>query len=157
MCSMDYNEALCTARISILPIELNLAERARISAINLDDYQLDPLTPPPSPSSLFSMASYQRMLAETDPIQREEVLTAYGMKTGQGSMPDPEIVLTVCMRALEDKSTRVEESSLEAYLDEANYYSLDKFVRSEDRAVMLRRSTTEEEEALKKWFQSNLP
>ncbi|GJT73153.1 hypothetical protein Tco_1032439 [Tanacetum coccineum] len=30
-----------TARLSIPPIELNLAERARISAINLDDYQLD--------------------------------------------------------------------------------------------------------------------
>ncbi|GJX90964.1 hypothetical protein Tco_0344290 [Tanacetum coccineum] len=47
-----------TARISVLPIEPNLAERARIFAINLDDYQLDPLTPPPSPSSPFSMAAY---------------------------------------------------------------------------------------------------
>ncbi|GJT78660.1 hypothetical protein Tco_1045385 [Tanacetum coccineum] len=56
-----------TTRISVLPIEPNLAERARISAINLDDYQLDPLTPPPSPLSLFSMAAYQRMIAETDP------------------------------------------------------------------------------------------
>ncbi|GJR36872.1 hypothetical protein Tco_1212556 [Tanacetum coccineum] len=46
-----------TARISIPPIEPNLAERARISAINLDDYQLDPITPPPSPSSPFSMAA----------------------------------------------------------------------------------------------------
>ncbi|GJU02024.1 putative reverse transcriptase domain, ribonuclease H-like domain, aspartic peptidase domain protein [Tanacetum coccineum] len=46
-----------TARISVLPIEPNLAERARISAINLDDYQLDPVTPPPSPSSPFSMAA----------------------------------------------------------------------------------------------------
>ncbi|GJZ00916.1 hypothetical protein Tco_0518345 [Tanacetum coccineum] len=40
-----------TARISIPPDEPNLAERARISAINLDDYQFDPLTPPPAPSS----------------------------------------------------------------------------------------------------------
>ncbi|GJR81757.1 putative reverse transcriptase domain-containing protein [Tanacetum coccineum] len=56
-----------TARMSVLPIEPNLAERARISAINLDDYQLDPLTPPPSPLSPFSMAAYQRMIAETDP------------------------------------------------------------------------------------------
>ncbi|GJR86368.1 hypothetical protein Tco_0210379 [Tanacetum coccineum] len=31
-----------TARISVLPIEPNLGERAIISAINLDDYQLDP-------------------------------------------------------------------------------------------------------------------
>ncbi|GJR64570.1 hypothetical protein Tco_0010635 [Tanacetum coccineum] len=51
-----------TARISIPPIELNLAERARISAINLDDYQLDPLTPPPSHLSPFSMAAYQQMI-----------------------------------------------------------------------------------------------
>ncbi|GJY84303.1 hypothetical protein Tco_0497679 [Tanacetum coccineum] len=54
------------ACISVLPIEPNLAERARISAINLDDYQLDPLTSPPSPSSPFSMAAYHRMIAETD-------------------------------------------------------------------------------------------
>ncbi|GJU48305.1 hypothetical protein Tco_1217860 [Tanacetum coccineum] len=48
-----------TARIYVLPIEPNLAEHARIFAISLDDYQLDPLTPPPSPSSPFSMAAYQ--------------------------------------------------------------------------------------------------
>ncbi|GJY82579.1 hypothetical protein Tco_0495955 [Tanacetum coccineum] len=89
-----------TARISILPIEPNLAERARISAINLDDYQLDSLTPPPSPSSPFSMAAYQRMIAETDPTQREEALTAYGMETGQGSVPVPETPLTICMKRL---------------------------------------------------------
>ncbi|GKB11803.1 hypothetical protein Tco_0845726 [Tanacetum coccineum] len=71
-----------TARISIPPIEPNLAERARIFAINLDDYQLDPVTPPPSPLSPFMMASYQRMTAGTDPTQREEALTAYGTKTG---------------------------------------------------------------------------
>ncbi|GJS53273.1 putative reverse transcriptase domain-containing protein [Tanacetum coccineum] len=58
-----------TARMSVLPIEPNLAERAKISAINLDDYQLDPVTPPPSPSSPFSMAAYQRMIAETDPTR----------------------------------------------------------------------------------------
>ncbi|GKB59971.1 hypothetical protein Tco_0916157, partial [Tanacetum coccineum] len=79
-----------TARISILPIKQNLAERARISAINLDDYQLDPLTPPPSPSSPFTMAAYQRMIAETDPTQREEALT----ETGQNS------ALTVCTMRL---------------------------------------------------------
>ncbi|GJU70017.1 putative reverse transcriptase domain-containing protein [Tanacetum coccineum] len=67
-----------TARMSILPIEPNLAERARIFVINLDDYKLHPLTPPPSPLSPFSMAAYQRMIAETDPTQREEALTAYG-------------------------------------------------------------------------------
>ncbi|GKE09899.1 hypothetical protein Tco_1413450 [Tanacetum coccineum] len=90
-----------TTRISFLPdIEPNLAERAIISAINLNDYQLDPLTPPPSPSSPFSMAAYQRMIAETDPTQREEALTAYETGTGQNSVPIPETVLTVCMTRL---------------------------------------------------------
>ncbi|GKD45307.1 hypothetical protein Tco_1269952, partial [Tanacetum coccineum] len=53
-----------TARMFVLPIEPNLAERARISAINLDDYHinLNPVTtPPPSPSSPFLMAAYQLM------------------------------------------------------------------------------------------------
>ncbi|GJT01819.1 hypothetical protein Tco_0822988 [Tanacetum coccineum] len=114
------------------------AERARISAINLDDYQLDPLTPPPSPSSPFTMAAYQRMIAETDPTQREEALT----ETGQNSVPVPETALTVCTTRLRgqlhtiledmdrypnacleeleafmtlwDVKPRVEESSLEA-------------------------------------------
>ncbi|GJU77567.1 hypothetical protein Tco_1274637 [Tanacetum coccineum] len=91
-----------TARISIPPIEPNLVERARISAINLDDYQFDPLTPPPSPSSPFMMAAYQRMISETDPIQREEALT----ENGQNSVPVLETTLT-------DVKPRVEESSLE--------------------------------------------
>ncbi|GJW76938.1 hypothetical protein Tco_0138620 [Tanacetum coccineum] len=104
-----------TARISVLPIKPNLAERARISAINLDDYQLDPVTPPPSPSSLFSMAAYQRMIAETDPTRREEALTAYGTETGQGSMPVPKTVLTEleAFLILWDVKPRVEESLLE--------------------------------------------
>ncbi|GJS74510.1 hypothetical protein Tco_0707351 [Tanacetum coccineum] len=89
-----------TARISVLPIEPNLAKRARISAINLDDYQLDPVTPPPSPSSLFSMASYQRMIAKTDPTRREEALTAYETESGQSSVLVLEIVLTVCTTRL---------------------------------------------------------
>ncbi|GKE91224.1 hypothetical protein Tco_1572319 [Tanacetum coccineum] len=85
-----------TARISIPPIEPNLAERARISAINLDDYQLDPLTPPPSPSSPFTMAAYQWMIAETDPTQREEAL----IETGQNLVSVPETALTVCTTRL---------------------------------------------------------
>ncbi|GKD54000.1 hypothetical protein Tco_1287387 [Tanacetum coccineum] len=85
-----------TARISIPPIEPNLAEHARISAINLDDYQLDPFTPPPSPSSPFTMAAYQRMIAETDPTQREEALT----ETSQNSVHVPETTLTVCTTRL---------------------------------------------------------
>ncbi|GJT67285.1 hypothetical protein Tco_1018765 [Tanacetum coccineum] len=105
-----------TARISFLPdIEPNLAERARISAINLDDYQLDPLTPPPSPSSPFSMVAYQQMIAETDPTQREEALTAYGTGIGQNSVPIPETALTELetFMTLWDVKPRVKESSLE--------------------------------------------
>ncbi|GKF00403.1 hypothetical protein Tco_0023753, partial [Tanacetum coccineum] len=89
-----------TVRMSVLPIEPNLAERARISAINLVDYQLDPVTPPPSPSSPFSMDAYQRMIAETDPTRREKALTAYETETGQGSVHVPETVLTVCTTRL---------------------------------------------------------
>ncbi|GJT46794.1 hypothetical protein Tco_0955509 [Tanacetum coccineum] len=66
----------------------------------LDDYQIDPLTPPPSPSSPFSLAAYQRMIAETDPTQKEEALTVYGTGTGQNSVPIPETALTVCMTRL---------------------------------------------------------
>ncbi|GJV61853.1 hypothetical protein Tco_1467953, partial [Tanacetum coccineum] len=79
-----------TAHISIPPIEPNLAERATISAINLDDYQFNHLTPPPSPSSPFTMAAYQRMISETDPLT----------EIGQNLMPVPETVLTVCTTRL---------------------------------------------------------
>ncbi|GJS68527.1 hypothetical protein Tco_0683092 [Tanacetum coccineum] len=131
----------------VLPIEPNLTEHARISAINLDDYQIDPVTPPPSPSSSFSMAAYQQMIAETDPTRGEEALTVYGTKTSQSLVPVPETVLTVCMTRLKgqlhtiledmdrypnacleelraflilwDVKPRVEESSLETlYVDE---------------------------------------
>ncbi|GKA75392.1 reverse transcriptase domain-containing protein [Tanacetum coccineum] len=89
-----------TARISIPPIKPNLAERARISAINLDDYQLDLVTPPPSPSSPFTMAAYQWMITETDPIQREETLT----ETGQNLVHVPETALTVSQQAPKEDS-----------------------------------------------------
>ncbi|GJT55818.1 hypothetical protein Tco_0990872 [Tanacetum coccineum] len=46
------------------------------------------------------MAAYQRMIAGTDPTQREEALTVYGMETGQSSVPVPETVLTVCTARL---------------------------------------------------------
>ncbi|GJX57051.1 hypothetical protein Tco_0286948 [Tanacetum coccineum] len=77
-----------------------IGERAfiKISAVNLEDYQLNPVTPSPSPSSSFSMAAYQRLIAETDPTRREEALTAYGTETGQNSVP--ETTLTVCTTRL---------------------------------------------------------
>ncbi|GJZ88703.1 hypothetical protein Tco_0660485 [Tanacetum coccineum] len=53
-----------TARMSVIPVlEPSLAERARISAINLDDYQDDPESPPPSPPSLHQISTYQKMIS----------------------------------------------------------------------------------------------
>ncbi|GJT88176.1 putative reverse transcriptase domain-containing protein [Tanacetum coccineum] len=46
--------------------------------IILDDYQLIIVTPPPSPSSPFTMATYQWMIAEMDPTRKEEALTETG-------------------------------------------------------------------------------
>ncbi|GJS41460.1 putative reverse transcriptase domain-containing protein [Tanacetum coccineum] len=80
-----------TARISVIPaIEPNLTEHSRITAINLDDYQHVPVTPPPSPSSPLLMAAYQQMIAETDPTQREGALTTtppYEAENGRRLMP----------------------------------------------------------------------
>ncbi|GJY19987.1 hypothetical protein Tco_0392553 [Tanacetum coccineum] len=152
-----------TACISVLPIEPNLAERAKISTINLDDYQLDPVTSPPSPSSPFSMVAYQRMIAETNPTQREEALTAYGTEIGQNSVPVLETALTVyttrlrgqlhtiledmdrypnsCLEELEafmtlwDVKPRVKESSLETlYVDELITQLRQMCEDAEDRA-----------------------
>ncbi|GJR90283.1 hypothetical protein Tco_0214294 [Tanacetum coccineum] len=101
-----------TTRISILPIEPNLAERTRIFAINLDDYQLDPITPPPSTSSPFTKAAYQRMIAEMDPTQREEALT----ETGQNSVLVPETALTVCITRLKGQMHTILED-MDRYLN----------------------------------------
>ncbi|GJW32812.1 reverse transcriptase domain-containing protein [Tanacetum coccineum] len=148
-----------TARISIPPIESNLAERARISAINLDDYQFDPLTPPPSPSSPFTMVAYQQMIAETDPTQREEALTETGQNFGalypetaltvcttrlRGQfhtiLEDMDRYLNACLEELEafmtlwDVKPRVEESSLETLSMDELITQLSKLLGCEDRA-----------------------
>ncbi|GJZ10910.1 hypothetical protein Tco_0545669 [Tanacetum coccineum] len=39
-------------------------------------------------------AAYQLMIAETDPTQRKEALTVYGIETGQNSVPVLETALT---------------------------------------------------------------
>ncbi|GKC89183.1 hypothetical protein Tco_1149832, partial [Tanacetum coccineum] len=91
----------------IPPIEPNLAERARIFAINLNDYQLDPVTPPPSPSSPFTIAAYQRMISKTDPTQREEAL----IETDR--YPNAYLEELEAFMTLWDVKPRVEESSLE--------------------------------------------
>ncbi|GKA65311.1 reverse transcriptase domain-containing protein [Tanacetum coccineum] len=47
-----YPTSRRTARMSVIPvIDPDLVERARIAAFNLDDYQDDPESPPPSPLS----------------------------------------------------------------------------------------------------------
>ncbi|GKF83223.1 hypothetical protein Tco_0244879, partial [Tanacetum coccineum] len=46
------------------------------------------------------MVAYQWMIAETDPTQREEALTAYETETGQNSVLVPKTALTVCTMRL---------------------------------------------------------
>ncbi|GKA14671.1 reverse transcriptase domain-containing protein [Tanacetum coccineum] len=127
-----------TARISIPPIEPNLAERARISTINLDDYQFDPLTPPPSPSSPFTMTT----LTICTTRLRGKLHTI---------LEDMDRYPNACLEELEafmtlwDVKPRVEESSLETL-------SMDKLITQlrqmcedvEDRA------TNAQEESLQK-------
>ncbi|GJX10168.1 hypothetical protein Tco_0200027 [Tanacetum coccineum] len=55
---------------------------------------------PPSLHPILDGCLTQRMIAETDPTQREEALTAYGTETGQNSVPVPETALTVCTTRL---------------------------------------------------------
>ncbi|GJX85953.1 hypothetical protein Tco_0336727 [Tanacetum coccineum] len=146
-----------TARMSVLPIKPNLVERARISAINLDDYQLDLVTLPPLPSSPFSMAAYQRMIAETDPTQREEALTAYGTETFQSSVPIPETALTEleAFITLWDVKPRVEESSLETLsVDELITQLRQMCEDAEDRASNAQKEARQKKkEALEKVVQ----
>ncbi|GJR21197.1 hypothetical protein Tco_0969724 [Tanacetum coccineum] len=102
-----------TARMSVLPIEPNLVERARISFINLDDYQLDPLTPPPSPLSPFSMSS----------VHVPEIVLTVCTKRLRGQLhtilEDMDRYPNACLEELEafmtlwDVKPRVEENSLE--------------------------------------------
>ncbi|GKC82476.1 hypothetical protein Tco_1138193 [Tanacetum coccineum] len=98
--------------MSIIPVlEPGLAERARISAINLDNYQDDLESPPPSPLSSHQIAAYQKMIVETDFTQQERTLDTvppYGTMVGENPMTIAatsrgETVLTVCMNRLEDQ------------------------------------------------------
>ncbi|GKG17604.1 hypothetical protein Tco_0362561, partial [Tanacetum coccineum] len=121
------------------------------------DYQLDPVTPPTSPSSLFTTTAYQRMIVEMDPTQREEALT----ETGQNSVPDTALTVGItrlrgqlhtiledidhypnaCLEELEafmtlwDVKPRVEESSLEVLSVDELISQLRQLCRDvEDRA-----------------------
>ncbi|GJS53003.1 hypothetical protein Tco_0626365 [Tanacetum coccineum] len=71
----SYPTSRRTARMSVIPIiEPDLAERARIAAFNLDDYQDDPESPPSSPLSPYLFAAYQKMIAKADLTKRERAL-----------------------------------------------------------------------------------
>ncbi|GKE27256.1 hypothetical protein Tco_1442640 [Tanacetum coccineum] len=101
-----------TARMSVIPVlEPGLAERARISTINLDNYQGDPESPPLSPLSSHQIAAYQKMISKTDFTQQKRTLATvppYGTMVGENPMTIAatsrgETVLTVCMNAFEDQ------------------------------------------------------
>ncbi|GKE79179.1 hypothetical protein Tco_1545299 [Tanacetum coccineum] len=86
--------------MSVLPIEQNLAERARISAINLDDYQFDPGSVPVSETVLTVCKTRLRRQLHT-------------------ILEDMDRYPNTCLEELEafltpwDVKPRVEESSLE--------------------------------------------
>ncbi|GJU98580.1 putative reverse transcriptase domain-containing protein [Tanacetum coccineum] len=105
----SYPTSRRTARMSVIPvIEPDLAERARIAAFNLDDYQDDPESPPPSPLSPYLFAAYQKMIAEADLTKRERALITvppYGTEVGESFVSAAatsrgETALTVCMTRL---------------------------------------------------------
>ncbi|GJU74087.1 putative reverse transcriptase domain, ribonuclease H-like domain, aspartic peptidase domain protein, partial [Tanacetum coccineum] len=103
-----YHRRRPTLGLLILPIS--------VSTLMFTNF--DPLTSPPSPSSLFTMAAYQRMISKTDPTQREEALTETEdschtileewTDTPRGLLEELEAFMT-----LWDVKPRVEESSLE--------------------------------------------
>ncbi|GJT68333.1 putative reverse transcriptase domain-containing protein [Tanacetum coccineum] len=72
----SYPTSRHTARMSVIPVvEPDLVECARIATFNLDDYQDDPESPPPSPLSLYLFVAYQKMIAKADLTKRESITT----------------------------------------------------------------------------------
>ncbi|GJY26224.1 reverse transcriptase domain-containing protein [Tanacetum coccineum] len=104
-----YPTSRRTARMSVIPvIEPDLAERARIVAFNLDDYQDDPESPLPLPLSPYLFVVYQKMIAEADLTKRERALITvlpYRTEVGEcyvstAATSRGETALTVCMTRL---------------------------------------------------------
>ncbi|GKC08175.1 hypothetical protein Tco_0999785, partial [Tanacetum coccineum] len=104
-----YPTSRRTACMSVIPIiEPDLAERARIAAFNLDDYQDDLELPPPSPLSPYLFAAYQKMIAKVDLTKRERALITippYGTEVEESFVSAAatsrgETALTVCMTRL---------------------------------------------------------
>ncbi|GJS74108.1 hypothetical protein Tco_0706949 [Tanacetum coccineum] len=96
---------------------------SRIAAINLDDYQHVPVTPPPSPSSPLSMAAYQRMIAEMDPTQKEGALTTtppYGteieprVEENQWETPSVDELISQFRQMCEDVEDRARDAQEKA-------------------------------------------
>nr|GEY11124.1 hypothetical protein [Tanacetum cinerariifolium] len=122
-----------TTRMSVIPvIEPDLAERVRIAAFNLDDYQDDPESPPPSPLSPHPFSTYQKMIAEADLTKRERaliIIPPYGIEVGKcfvsvAATSRGETALTVCMTRLRGQlHTTIEDMDnyLAAYLEEQVY------------------------------------
>ncbi|GJV68803.1 putative reverse transcriptase domain-containing protein [Tanacetum coccineum] len=74
--------------------------------IILDDYQLIIVTPPPSPSSPFTMATYQWMIAEMDPTRKEEALTETALSVDE--------LITQLRQMCEDAEDRASNAQEEA-------------------------------------------
>ncbi|GKA04466.1 hypothetical protein Tco_0683586 [Tanacetum coccineum] len=115
--------------MSVIPVfEPGLAERARIYAINLNDYQDDPESPPPSPLSSHQIAAYQKMISKIDFTQQERTLATvlpYGtMDQLHTILEDMHIYPATCLEELElfmtkwDVKPRVRVDTLEDPVDE---------------------------------------
>ncbi|GKB54667.1 hypothetical protein Tco_0905420 [Tanacetum coccineum] len=110
-----YTRGHSTLRFSTLPPSLSFyptsrrtARMSRIATFNLDDYQDDPESPPPSPLSPYLFVAYQKMIVEADLTKRERDLITvppYGTKVGESSVSVAatsrgETALTVYMTCL---------------------------------------------------------
>nr|GEW59049.1 reverse transcriptase domain-containing protein [Tanacetum cinerariifolium] len=140
----SYPTSRRTARMSVIPvIEPDLAERARIVAFNLDDYQDDPDSPPPSPLSPHVFSTYQKMTAVADLTKREMALITvppYGTEVGKSFVSVAvtsrgETTLTVCMTHLRGQlQTTLEDmdSYLAACLEELAVFLTKWDIRARD-------------------------
>nr|GEW24251.1 hypothetical protein [Tanacetum cinerariifolium] len=103
---MHWHSFIVDVPLSVIPvIEPDLAERARIAAFDLDDYQDDPESPPLSP---YLFATYQKIIAQADLTKRERALITvppYETEVRKSFVSVAvtsrgETALTVCMKCL---------------------------------------------------------
>ncbi|GJQ89116.1 hypothetical protein Tco_0000255 [Tanacetum coccineum] len=129
-----------TARISVLTIKPNLAERARISAINLRLYQLDPITTATLTFTPFFDAAYQPLTVCTTRLRGQ----LHTILEDMDRYPNAYLEELEAVMTLWDVKPRVEESSLETlYVDELITQLRQMCEDAEDRASnRLRRKHT---------------